>query len=296
MTAREEPGMRPAAERARAAGLSRVGQRPGIGAYLAGLWQRRAFVWAYARAKTQAGYRTRRLGPLWELLDPVVTMATYWLLFGLLLGARASVPNYLGFLAVGVFTFAVIRRSIQSGSRSVSANRGLVSSLPIPAIILPTAAVAQQVRAFAVSLPVLVLVLLLTGEPITWTWLLAPVVIALIVPFAWGSALLMARWVSHTSDIGGVLPLALRLWGLASGVMFPVAERAAQLNAPAWVENALTYNPGAVYLAIMRDAILPSYDPPGGGWNWLAAAVWSVVALIVGLVVFWRGEGSYGRD
>ncbi len=288
--------MAPVAERARQAGLSRVGQRPALHAYLAGLWQRRQFVWAYARAKTQAGYRTRRLGPLWELLDPLVTMATYWLLFGVLLGARASVPNYLGFLAVGVFTFAVIRRSIQSGSRSVSANRGLVTSLPIPAVILPTAAVAQQVRAFAVSLPVLVLVLLLTGEPITWSWLLAPVVIALIVPFAWGAALLLARWVSHTSDIGGVLPLVLRLWGLASGVMFPVAERAAQLDAPAWIENLLVYNPGAVYLAIMRDAVLPSYDSPGGAGNWLAAVLWSVIALAAGLIVFWRGEGTYGRD
>ena len=288
--------MLPASERAHNAGLTRVGLRPAFGRYLAGLWQRRAFVRAYARAKTQAGYRTRRLGPVWELLDPLVTMATYWLLFGLLLGARAAVPNYLGYLAVGVFTFAVIRRSIQSGSRSVSANRGLVTSLPIPAIILPTAAVAQQVRAFAVSLPVLVLVLLLTGESLTWSWLLAPVVIALIVPFAWGSALLMARWVSHTADIGGVLPLVLRLWGLASGVMVPVAERAAQLNAPAWIENALIFNPAAVYLAIMRDAILPSYDSPGGGWNWVAAVAWSAVALVAGLVVFWRGEGSYGRD
>lgn len=288
--------MAPVAERARRAGLARVGQRPPLHAYLAGLWQRREFVWAYARAKTQAGYRTRRLGPLWELLDPLVTMATYWLLFGLLLGARASVPNYLGFLAVGVFTFAVIRRSIQSGSRSVSANRGLVTSLPIPAVILPTAAVAQQVRAFLVSLPVLVLVLLVTGEPITWSWLLAPVAIALIVPFAWGSALLLARWVSHTSDIGGVLPLVLRLWGLASGVMFPVAERAAQLDAPAWIENLLVYNPGAVYLAIMRDAVLPSYDSPGGAGNWVAAVLWSVTAIAAGLVVFWRGEGTYGRD
>lgn len=285
-----------AAERARDAGLVRVGQRPGLGGYLAGLWRRREFVSAYARAKTQAGYRTRRLGPLWELLDPVVTMATYWLLFGLLLGARASVPNYLGFLAVGVFTFAVIRRSLQSGSRSVSANRGLVTSLPIPAIILPTAAVAQQVRAFAVSLPVLVVLLVLTGESVTWSWLLAPVVIALIVPFAWGAALLLARWVSHTADIGGALPLVLRLWGLASGVMFPVAERAAQLNAPAWIENALIFNPGAVYLAIMRDAVLPSYDSPGGVWNWVAAVAWSVIAVGVGLLVFWRGEGTYGRD
>jgi teichoic acid transport system permease protein len=284
------------AQRAQAAGLQRVGVRPTLATYLGSLWQRRDFVRVYARAKMQAGHRARRLGPLWEILDPLTTMVTYWVLFGVLLGARASVPNYLGFLAVGVFTFAVIRRSLQSGSRSISANRGMLTSLPIPAVVLPTSAVIQQVRAFVASLPVLIAVLLLTGEPITWSWLLAPVVVLLIVPFAWGSALLLARALSHTPDIGGVLPLVLRLWGLASGVMFPVTERAAQLDLPTWIEGILLYNPGAVYLAVMRDALLPSYDSPGGAGNWLAAALWSVTALVAGIVVFWRGEGSYGRD
>lgn len=284
------------AERARLAGLSLVGRRPTFMRYLRSLWSRREFVWTYASARTQSGYRGRRLGPLWELLDPVATMATYWLLFGVLLGARASVPNYLAFLAVGVFTFAVIRRSIQTGSRTITANRGLLSSLPIPAVILPTAAVVQQTRAFLVSVPVLVVVLFVSGESVTWSWLLAPAAVLLIVPFAWGSALLMARWVSHTSDVAGVLPLVLRLWGLASGVMFPVAERAAQLNAPAWLEGVLIYNPGAVYLAVMRDAFLPDYASPGGLTNWIAAAVWAVVMMVVGLVVFWRGEGTYARD
>ena len=288
--------MQSAAERARAAGLTLVGRRPTMGSYLGSLWSRRQFIWTYARARTQAGYRGRRLGPLWELLDPLVTMATYWLLFGVLLGARASVPNYLAFLAIGVFTFAVIRRSIQTGSRTIATNRGLLSSLPIPAIILPTAAVLQQVRTFLVSLPVLIFVLVLTGEPPSWAWLLAPAALVLIVPFAWGSALLVARLVSHTSDVGGVLPLVLRLWGLASGVMFPVAERAAQLDAPAWLEGLLIYNPGAVYLAVMRDAFLPDYASPGGLSNWVAAAIWAVAMLTVGFIVFWRGEGTYGRD
>jgi teichoic acid transport system permease protein len=284
------------AQRAQAAGLQRVGVRPTLATYLGSLWQRRDFVRVYARAKMQAGHRARRLGPLWEILDPLTTMVTYWVLFGVLLGARASVENYLGFLAVGVFTFAVIRRSLQSGSRSISANRGMLTSLPIPAVVLPTSAVIQQVRAFVASLPVLIAVLLLTGEPITWSWLLAPVAVLLIVPFAWGSALLLARALSHTPDIGGVLPLVLRLWGLASGVMFPVTERAAQLDLPTWIEGILLYNPGAVYLAVMRDALLHSYDSPGGAGNWLAAALWSVTALVAGVVVFWRGEGTYGRD
>ncbi len=288
--------MMSAAQRAHNAGLARVGDRQNLITYLGALWQRREFIRAYARAKTQAGFRTRRLGPLWEILDPLMTMAAYWVLFGLLLGARASVPNYLGYLAVGVFTFAVIGRSAQSGARSVSANRGLLTSLPIPAVILPTAAVVQQIRAFMVSLPVLAIVLVLTGDSVTWSWLLTPLAVLLIIPFGWGIALLLARWMSHAPDIGGVLPLVLRLWGLASGVMFPITERLSRVDLPTWVEYVLLYNPGAVYLALMRDALLTGYTPPGGAVNWVAAAVWSLIAATAGVVVFWRGEGTYGRD
>jgi len=143
---------------------------------------------------------------------------------------------------------------------------------------------------------VLLAVLVLTGEPPAWSWLLAPLALALMIPFAWGGALLLARWVSGVPDVGGVLPLVLRLWGLASGVMLPVTERVARMNAPEWLDALVAYNPGAVYLAIMRDALLPTYDPPGGAGNWLAAVLWAVVTLGAGLVVFWRGEGTYGRD
>jgi hypothetical protein len=46
----------------------------------------------------------------------------------------------------------------------------------------------------------------------------------------------------------------------------------------------------------MRDALLAGYTPPGGIANWVAAAVWSLIAAIAGVLVFWRGEGTYGRD
>jgi teichoic acid transport system permease protein len=78
--------------------------------------------------------------------------------------------------------------------------------------------------------------------------------------------------------------------------MFPITERVSELDLPTWVEYVLVYNPGAVYLAVMRDALLAGYTPPGGIANWVAAVVWSLIAATVGVVVFWRGEGTYGRD
>ncbi|MGA1145979.1 MAG: ABC transporter permease, partial [Candidatus Nanopelagicales bacterium] len=75
------------------------------------------FIRNYARAREATGNRRTRLGFAWNLLDPALTMAVYWILFGLLLQARASDPNYLGFLAIGVFVFALVRRSLQMGPR-----------------------------------------------------------------------------------------------------------------------------------------------------------------------------------
>jgi len=121
-------------------------------------------------------------------MDPVLTMALYWFLFGFLMGGRGSVENYTGFLAAGVFTFALIRQSVTAGSRSISGNEGLVRSIHFPRAVLPIAVVMKQLRVFYYALPIMIVILLITGEPITWQWLLAPVALLLIVMFSMGMA------------------------------------------------------------------------------------------------------------
>lgn len=228
-------------------------------------------------------------------MDPVLTMALYWFLFGFLLGGRGSVENYTGFLAAGVFTFALIRQSITAGSRSISSNEGLVRSIHFPRAVLPLAVVGKQLRVFYFAIPIMIAILLITGEPITWQWLLAPVALALIVMFSLGVALIMARIVATVQDISEVLPYLLRIWGYMSGVMIPIADRLDRLGVPAWATFIIEVNPGTVYLNCMRDALMDSYYSPGGTLNWALAVGWAVLALPFGLWFFWRAEDRYGR-
>ena len=284
------------AEIAARAGLRPVDRRPGFGEYLAQLWQRRAFIRAFAGAKMAADNSRSRLGQTWQVLDPVLTMAVYWFLFGFLLGGRGTVANYTGFLAVGVFAFALIRQSTTAGARSITNNLNLVRAIRFPRAALPIALVVKQLRIFMISVPVMIAILLITGEPITWNWLLAPLALVLIFMFSMGLALILARVVSAVDDVSELLPYFLRLWGYASGVMIPIVDRLDRLGVPPWAVFLVEINPPTVYLDIMRDALMGTYDSPGGGMTWLIAALWAVVILPLGLWLFWRGEGKYGRD
>ena len=229
------------------------------------------------------------------MLDPVFTMCIYWFIFGFLLDGRGSVQNYIGFLAVGVFCFAIIRQSVSAGSRSISTNLGLLRAIHFPRAVLPIAVVIKQLRAFLVALPIMVGILLVTQESITWYWLLAPVGVGLIVIFSFGLALITARWVAHVTDVSEVLPYMLRIWGYMSGVMIPIADRLRDLNVPAPITFIVEVNPATVFLNCMRDALMGTYDSPWGVWNWVAAAAWAAVVFPFGLWFFWRAEATYGR-
>ncbi len=285
----------PASELAERAGLRAVDSRPRFGEYLVSIWRRRAFLRAFAGAKMESENSKSRLGQLWQVLDPVFTMAVYWFLFGYLLGGRGSVVNYTGFLAVGVFSFALIRQSITAGSRSISSNLGLVRAIHFPRAVLPLAVVVKQLRVFFISLPIMVAILLVTGEAITVNWLLAPVALVLITMFSIGMAFILARVVAAVEDVSDVLPYILRIWGYASGVMIPIADRLDRLGLPPWAVFIVEINPPTVFLNIMRDSLMNSYFSPGGAFNWIVAAIWAVVMLPLGLWFFWRGEGRYGR-
>jgi teichoic acid transport system permease protein len=275
--------------------LRPVIKRPPFGEYLTALWRRRRFITAFAVAKVHAEHSRNRLGQWWQVLDPVFTMAIYWFLFGVLLGGRGSVVNYVGFLAVGVFAFALIRQSINAGARSISGNIGLVRAIHFPRAALPVSAVLKQLRVFLVAFPIMIAILLLTREPLTLQWLLAVPAVLLMVLFSAGCALVAARAVAGVQDVGEVLPYFLRIWGYASGVMIPIADKFRSLDLPTPLIVASEINPGAVYLNIMRDALMGTYDAPLGAWNWLAAALWALVAAVFGIWFFWRAEATYGR-
>jgi teichoic acid transport system permease protein len=272
-------------------GLKPVGLRPSFGAYLKGIWQRRSFITAFAWAKVESANTESRLGQFWQIINPLFSAAIYYFIFGVLLQTSRGIENFVAYLVVGVFLFTLIQRSIASGASSIRGNLGLVRALHFPRAILPISGVVEQLIAFLASLLIMFPVLLLTGEPVTWSWLLFPVAVLLVVIFCTGASLLFARLAAGAKDVTQFLPFGLRAWMYTSGVFYSV-DRFTQ-GLPEWVTTVLNLNPGAVFLQITRDSLLASYQAPPVAWAW--AAGWAFASLILGFLVFWSDEAAYGR-
>lgn len=271
-------------------GLKRIGARPPFWRYLKEVWQRRGFAWTLSVYTLESVNARTRLGSWWNLLLPTIQAGTYGLIFGLILGANRP-ENFLPFLFTGVFLFAFMSGSFQNGAAAITGNSGLVKSLTFPRALLPLSSVIQQVINFWPQLLLLLIALLITGNPVTLNWLLLPVVVMLMTLFCFGLALFAARLNAQARDLGKLIPFVVRIAFYVSGVFFAVDKVLGQ-----WplVFVVFKFNPFYDYIQLARGLLVQGYEPTVE--LWLMCIGWAVVMPIFGLIFFWQAEEVYGRD
>ncbi|TVP73564.1 MAG: ABC transporter permease [Nitriliruptor sp.] len=273
--------------------LRRVGTRLPLREYLRELWRRREFAITVPLGELRAQNQDSALGQIWHLLNPLLLIAVYYLIFGVLLQVeeRRGVDNYLPFLIVGVIVFNFTRSSIQTGARMIVKNRKLVQSINFPRAILPLSAIVSEAIAHLYALPVMLVLVMLVqgGPPPQWTWLLLIVVFVFQTMFNLGISMVVARLSFHFRDVQQLLPFALRLYFYSSGVLIPINI---DIIPNPTVVAILQLNPAYLLVEMAREAVLVGpLDPQ----VWLRGALWSVAMLVGGFWYFRAAENEYGR-
>ncbi|WP_369196390.1 ABC transporter permease [Streptomyces djakartensis] len=277
-------------------GLAVSGARPSLPAYIRQLWARRHFITAFATAKLTAQYSQAKLGQVWQVMTPLLNAAVYYFIFGVLLGTKHGVPDYVPFLVTGVFVWTFTQSSIMAGTRAISGNLGLVRALHFPRAALPLSFCLQQLQQLLFSMAALVVILLCFGVPVGMSWLLAVPALFLQFTFNAGVSMVMARMGAKTPDIAQLMPFVLRTWMYVSGVMWSIDQLAQKDSLPRVVTVALAANPAAVYIDLMRFALIDSFDASRlPAHVWAVAAGWALVAGVGGFIYFWKAEETYGR-
>ncbi|MBK3644288.1 ABC transporter permease [Streptomyces sp. MBT33] len=278
-------------------GLTVSGARPSLPEYVRQLWARRHFITAFSTAKLTAQYSQAKLGQVWQVMTPLLNAAVYYFIFGVLLHTKKGVPDYIPFLVTGVFIWTFTQSSILTGTRAISGNLGLVRALHFPRAALPISFCLQQLQQLLFSMAALVVILLCFGVPVSASWVLAIPALVLQFCFNAGFAMIMARMGAKTPDIAQLMPFVLRTWMYVSGVMWNIDKLTGQHSGlPSWVNPVLKAQPAAVYIDLMRYALIDSFHarqlPPH---VWLLAAGWALVLGVGGFIYFWKAEETYGR-
>ena len=320
----------PLAELAARHNLKPSSERPPVLAYLRNLWRRLNFIMAFATARNIAMYTEARLGQLWQVLTPLLNAGVYYFIFGIILGTNRGIPDFVSFLVTGVFIFNFTQRAFISSSSVITNSLPLIRALQFPRASLPLAYVVIELQQMLLSMGVLVVIVLAAGEPLTWYWLLVIPALLLQTIFNVGVGLTVARAGAQVSDFSQLLPFLLRTWMYMSGVLFSTLTLANTGFGKAHHEIValLQLNPAALYITLVRDALLKTQreSQPGAKpfdaakcaqWvhfpktdlfnsahchpitnpdhYWYYAIGWAVLAVIVGFFYFWRAEAKYGR-
>lgn len=273
---------------AEAADLHPADRKMPLGPYLRAVWARRDFIRYLAESQLRGQQMNTVLGNLWHLLNPLLQIGVYYLIFGVVLGVDRGVDNFIAFIAIGLFAYQHSVRAIMAGARSVVGNESMMRSIWFPRAMLPLTSTLTELLAFIPAFAVAITVCLVTGEAPLVSWLAVAVLVPVQTLFNFGAAMLAARAASHFNDIQQVLPFVFRLLLYASGVLFLVDE---------YVENSslrllFELNPFYGFVSLYRWAIL-GYDV-NTHVAFLTPAV-SLVVLAAGFAWFRRGEQGFGR-
>ncbi|MFI6152492.1 ABC transporter permease [Kitasatospora sp. NPDC051170] len=283
-------------------GLSVSGARPGLVAYTRQLWARRHFIWAFATARLVAQYTDAKLGQLWQVVTPLLNCGVFYLVFGVILANKQGFPGhtYIAWLCIGVFVFQFTQNAVQSGTRAISDNLGLIRALHFPRASLPIAFTVIQLQQLLISMVVLVVTVLSAGIAPGRTWLLIIPALILQTLFNTGVSLVFARIGARTSDISQLIPFVMRAWMFLSGVMFSIQEKSQHWDPI--IQKIVAANPASVYMDLLRHAFAPViYDTHQSAYQklpphlWAYGLAWGVGMFVIGYVFFWKAEEEYGR-
>lgn len=249
------------------------------------LWQYRDLLWILAVRDVKVRYKQTIIGGAWAVIQPLVTMVIFAVLFGALMGSRPtvegipySVSTFCGLLPWQLFAHALIM-----SSNSLVANERLITKIYFPRLLIPLASVLSGLVDFAIAFVILLLMMVWFGIVPGVAVLMLPVLLLLAIVTALGMGLWLAALNALYRDIRYVTPFLVQAGMLLTPVVYPAANILE--GQPAWVQAVYMLNPMAGVTEAFRWALLDAPAPP---LQWLALSALGVVLLFLGGVVYFN--------
>ncbi len=211
---------------------------------------------------------------MWTVVQPVFILVLYGFVFTRILGITGEGLPYLSMAWVGVTCWQFFSQSIQGACWSFLDQAGTVSKVWFPRAVVPLSSVAASTADLAIGLVLLGIVARLQGITPGLTVAAIPLVLAVLMVWTVGLALLVAPLTVYIRDLTAAVPLILRAGFFATPVMYSASSIPDEYK---WIASV---NPVAVTITGLRDTVLEGVWPD---WRLLG------VQLAAGAVVLCAG-------
>jgi ABC-2 type transport system permease protein len=210
------------------------------------------------------------LGYVWSLLRPLLLFAVLLFVFTKIVRLGSDVPHYPVLLLMNVVLFGFFSESTSIAVTSVVNQEGVVRKTQFPRLVIPLSVVATSLFNLGLNLIVVLIFILAFGVTPVWTWLLFPLVVALLVVFATAVASLLSSLYVRFRDTAIIWSVVAQALFYATPVIYPIEK------VPDTYRDLILLNPLTPIFEQARKWVIDS-DAPGavsaaGGWTHLIPA------------------------
>ena len=246
---------------------------------LKAIWEYRELLYFLVWRDLKVHYRQTVIGAGWVILQPLITMVIFTIIFSRFAQIPSDGLPYPVFVYSALLPWNLFTSSLNRGASSVVGNAQLVSKIYFPRLILPLSGILSPLVDFAVAFVILIGMMIWFGIVPTWGVLTLPLLILLAVL----TALAVGLWLSALNvryrDIGHTIPFLIQIWMFASPVAYPVS-----LVPEKW-RLLYSLNPMAGVIEGFRWALLGNQSPDFGV---IAVSTVAVLLLMLPGIVYFR--------
>ena len=261
------------------------------------LWRYRDLAALFVKRNIITQYKQTVLGPLWFIIQPILTVIMYMVVFGGIAGiATDGIPQPLFYLA-GTCMWHYFSDCLGRTSNTFVANSGLFGKVYFPRLIVPIANVTSNLLRFGIQLGLFTAVYAVYAikgctAHMNWYALLFPVLVVMLAGLALGFGILISSMTTKYRDLQILFSFILQLWMYGTPIVYPLSLVKGKMAAGFDLYFLMHLNPVTPVLETFKYGVLGAGEFIG--WGWLAYSfVFMVILLVFGVVIFNKTQKSF---
>ena len=255
------------------------------------IWAYRDLIELFVKRNIVVVYKQTILGPLWYLIQPILTVIMNMVVFGGIAHMSTDgVPQALFYLAGNVCWF-YFSDCLNQTSNTFVANQAMFGKVYFPRMVVPISTVISNLLRFGVQLGLFVVVylfFLMSGTDVcpNWTILTVPVLIFMIAGLSLGFGILISSMTTKYRDFTVLFGFIVSLWMYATPIVYPLS-----MVTDEKLRTLIMLNPMTSIIEAFKYATLGQ-----GYFSWSALGysfIFMCVLLLWGTIVFNKVQRSF---
>ena len=257
---------------------------------LKALWRYRDLYRMYVRRDIVTEYKQTILGPLWYLIQPLLTTIMYMFVFGGLAGISTDGAPQPLFYMSGIMLWNYFSNCFSRSCDVFTANAGVFGKVWFPRLVVPLSALTSNLLKMLIQLVLFVVMyigylVMGTSLHINWAILLFPFLVLLLAFHAMSWGLIVSSLTTKYHDLKYLVTFGLQLFMYATPIIYPLSVASDKYR------HLLELNPLTSIFEAFKYSCLDCGTLSWGGL--LYSTVFMLIMLAVSIVVFSRVERNF---